>query len=133
MRKYRIVMRNKEQIILAETYALGLNKARLNLGYAETAVIFSHTKELFNGIDDLETRCKAVLDTNPIDVVELCTPLQMSNEPPRGSHIEILRVDGYMDSIHFDVGDDDKAKEVYNTLSKYNREVTPLEKFHASF
>jgi len=29
--------------------------------------------------------------------------------------------------------DKDKADEVYNILKVYNRDITPLEKYHASF
>ncbi len=64
-----------------------------------------------------------VKDKNVIEVVELW----VGNE----SHLEILRTDGYYDTIYFE--DKDKADEVYNILKVYNRDITPLEKYHASF
>jgi len=132
MRKFKIDMCGKVQTILAETKEIALNKAKSNLGYNETDIFCSYIKELFNGIDDLEIRCKSVLNTNP-EIIQLWTPCSMLDESPRGAHIEILRTDGYWDSIYFEVGENDKADEVYKRLSKYNRDITALEKFHARF
>ena len=90
----------------------------------------------FNNIEELKAKCQLAIDkrNNPIDVVELWTPCYLNDkERKRETSIEILRPDGYYDKIYFKVGDEKLADEVYNQLKEFNREITPLEKFHASF
>ena len=93
-------------------------------------------KKYFTNIEILKQQCKQVVEkrNNPIDVVELWTPCYLNDsESKREVNIEVLRVDGYYDRIYFKVGDEKLADDVYNELKSYNREITPLEIFHASF
>ena len=65
-----------------------------------------------------------------IEIVELWEPLEMKNY---SGNLEILRTDNYYDLIYFEVDQAELLEEVYDKLKVYNREITPLEKFHASF
>ncbi len=121
MRKFKIRIGNKYQTIFAEDKSKALEIAKVNLGYKKTDIIMNFTQEFFNGIEDLEKRCQLV--KGAIDVVEYWKG--------ETAHIEILRTDGYYDIIKFDSVE--KCEEVYNILKVYNRDITPLEKFHASF
>jgi len=95
-------------------------------------------RKSFKNIEELKQQCKEVVEKrkNPIDVVELWKPCYLNDaerQRPRKTTLDVLRVDGYYDTIEFNIGDEALAEEVYNELKEYNREITALEKFHASF
>ena len=128
MRKFkiRIDARGNEDIqtIFADDKAKALGIAKVNLGFKEDAILFNWSREFYNdNLEDLKLRCELVKEKNAIEVVQLW----VGNE----SHLDILRTDGYYDTIYFE--DKDKADEVYSILKVYNRDITPLEKYHASF
>jgi len=121
MRKFKIridARGNKDiQTIFAECEGKALSIAKVNLGFKEDALLLNWSREFYNdNLEDLKLRCELVKDKNAIEVVELW----VGNE----SHLEILRTDGYYDTIYFE--DKDKADEVYNILKVYNRDITPL-------
>jgi hypothetical protein len=90
----------------------------------------------FNNIDELKNKCIEARKARPkaIEIVEMWKPCYLNDkERKREMHLEILRVDGYWDKIYFKIGDENLAKQVYDELTQFNREITPLEKFHASF
>lgn len=93
-------------------------------------------KQYFTNITDLHLKCKKTMDSlnNPIEIVQLWKPCYLGNEPKREYNIEILRPDGYYDTIYFPIGDENICYNIYIELDKcYNRKITPLEKYHASF
>ena len=94
-------------------------------------------KRYFNNIEELINQCKKVKETNNlIEVVGLWKPCYLNERErrnPRETSIEVARLDGYWDKIYFKLGDEELAEKVYDELSKFNRKITPLEKFHASF
>jgi len=128
MRKFKIridARGNKDiQTIFADDKDKALGIAKVNLGFKENDILLNWSREFYNdNLEDLKFRCELVKDKDAIEVVELWVGEE--------SHLEILRTDGYYDSIFFE--DKDKADEVYNILKVYNRDITPLEKYHASF
>ena len=128
MRKFKIRIDSWRsqisQTIFADDKAKALGIAKVNLGFKEDAILLNWSREFYNdNLEDLKLRCELVKEKNAIEVVALW----VGDE----SHLEILRTDGYYDTIYFE--DKDKADEVYNTLKVYNRDITPLEKYHASF
>lgn len=128
MRKFKIriyAIGNEDiQTIFADDKAKALGIAKVNLGFKEDAILLNWNREFYNdNLEDLKLRCELVKDKNAIEVVALW----VGDE----AHLEILRTDGYYDTIYFE--DKDKADEVYNILKVYNRDITPLEKYHASF
>ena len=97
----------------------------MNIKYSDTS------------LDKLKAQCIEVRQaTNPIEMVEFWIPCYLNEDEkkkPRKTHIEVLRSDGWWDSIYFEVGQEELAKTVYNELKEFNRPITPLEKFHSSF
>ena len=90
------------------------------------------TKVYFKNIEELKAKCELV--RGKIDIVEMWNPCYLNDkERKRETSIEILRTDGYYSKIYFKIGDEELAETVYNELKEYNREPTPLEKYHASF
>ena len=133
MRKFTIAIHGKSQTIFAETKDLALAQAKINLGYQPTDVVINWTQEWFTSVDDLIERCeitKKHFGDKAIEIVELWTPLEIKTNC---GHLEILRTDKYFDTIFFEPNQADLMEETYKQLEKYNREITPLEKFHASF
>jgi hypothetical protein len=133
MRKFTIAIYGKSQTIIAETKELALEQAKVNLGYQPTDVVINWTQEWFSSVDDLIARCeitKKHFGDKAIEIVELWTPIEIKTNC---GHIEILRTDNYYDSIFFEPYKLDLLKQTYKQLEKYNREITPLEKYHASF
>ena len=94
-------------------------------------------KKYFTNIEELKKQCIEIKETNnPVEVVELWKPCYLNERErrnPRETSIEVLRLDGYWDKIYFKLGDEELAKSVYSELEVFNRPITPLEKFHASF
>jgi hypothetical protein len=133
MRKYSIRINGKFQTIIAENKDSALKQAKVNLGYDENAILMNWTREWFYDISNLIERCentKKHFGEKAIEIVESWEPLEIKDDC---GHIEILRTDGYFDSIHFEPNQIKLFNETYNALKKYNREITPLEKYHASF
>lgn len=133
MRKYKIVIYKKEQIIFATDKDSALKIAKTNLGFKETDILICNIKEFFTNIEDLIARCEITknhFNGKAIEIVELWNPLEIKTYC---GNLEILRTDNYYDLIYFDVDQAELLEEVYNKLKVYNREITPLEKFHASF
>lgn len=130
MKKFKIRIGSKWQTIFAENSDVALNIAKVNLGYKETDVMISWTLEFFNGIEHLHNRCKEYVGKNK-EVVEFWGKTEKERE--YGYSIEILKNSGYYDVICFEWNDDELAEKVYKELEIYNREVTPLEKYQASF
>jgi len=94
-------------------------------------------KKYFTNIEELKKQCIEVKKANnPIEVIEIWKPCYLNEREkrnPRETSIEVARLDGYWDKIYFKVGDEELANEVYSKLSIFNRPITALEKFHASF
>lgn len=133
MRKFTITIYGKKQTIFAETKDLAKEQAKINLGYKPTDIIPLWTREWFTSIEDLIQRCETTkkhFGTKAIEIVESWSPLNGKNHC---GNLEILRTDGYFDEVYFEADQKELFDEVYQTLKVYNREITPLEKYHASF
>jgi len=126
MRRYIVNMLGTTKEIMGVDAEGACDQMKELLGYPKSKVICSHTVEMFNGIEDLHDRCKAVSGYNFIDVAQLWVGAE-------ALYLEITRADGYYDRIHFEHDQKELAWQVYNELKGYNRQPTPLEKFHASF
>jgi hypothetical protein len=133
MRKFKIKIHGKLQIIFAVDKDTALKTAKTNLGFKETDVLISNTKEFFMNIEDLIARCeitKKHFNGKAIEIVELWEPFEIKEYC---GNLEILRTDGYYDLIYFEPDQAELLEQTYKQLKIYNREITPLEKFHASF
>lgn len=133
MRKFVIRIDGKFQTIIAENKDLALRQAKKNLGYDENQVMISWTREWFYTIDTLIERCETTkkhFGDKAIEIVESWESLEVTDSC---GNLEILRTDGYFDLIYFEPNQVELFNSVYKQLEKYNREITPLEKFHASF
>jgi|AntRauTorckE6833_2_1112554.scaffolds.fasta_scaffold00889_15 hypothetical protein len=78
----------------------------------------------FNTIEELNAKCEATLKARPnaIEVVEIWAPCYLNDkERKRESHVEILRPDGYYDSIYFKIGSELLADEIYTELKRFNK------------
>ena len=136
MRKFKIRIGSKMQTIFAEDSKKAKLIAQTNLGYKETDIVMAWNREFFNGsFEELEERCKLAREKmdNPIEVVSFWKSTPIMSEKKKEDGLEILRLDGYYDSIYFELGEEEKVMEIYNKLKKYNRPITPLEKYQASF
>ncbi len=134
MRKFKIRINNKWQTILAKDKTQALIDAKVSLGYKSTDVLMNYTLEFFNGVEDLHERCKKIREVKglkPVEVIEFWG--KPSEKTDYGYHFEILREDNYFDTICFEWDDDELAEKIYKELEIYNREITPLEKYQASF
>jgi predicted ribosome quality control (RQC) complex YloA/Tae2 family protein len=126
MRRYLIQILNKTNEIIAMDRDEAVDKMKAIIGLDPSKIVCVFTTELFNGIDDLHDRCKLVSHLNLITVVSIWTGKDSCD-------LEIARLDGYCDTIEFDASQKELAHQIYNELKMYNRKITPLEKFHASF
>lgn len=92
-------------------------------------------KTYYTDFEVLAKQCAEVKkERNAIEVVELWKPCYLNDkERRRETTIEILRLDGYWDKIYFKLGQEELARIVYDQLATFNRPITALEKFHASF
>jgi len=131
MRKFKIridARGNKDiQTIIAEDEDKAKGIAKTNLGFKENAILMNWTREFYNdNLEDLKARCEAVKTGKAIEVVAMWSGCE-GVEPS----LEILREDEYWDRIYFE--DREVLEQVYDILKEYNREITPLEKFHANF
>lgn len=134
MRKYKVRIdhsrsnpKGEIQTIIADSEDKAREIAKTNLGLKKNAIVMNWTREFYNdNLEDLKARCEAVKTDKTIEVVAMwygCKGVEPS--------LEILVEDEYWDRIYFE--DREVIEQVYDVLKKYNREITPLEKYHASF
>lgn len=118
------------QVIIAESQDIALKIAKINKGYKETDIVLNYTREIFYGAENIEVRCIEYYSQyvkKPIEMVEIWVGCETS-------HLEIIKPNGFSDIIYFQDEDMEIVNVLYNKLALlYNREITPLEKYHLSF
>jgi hypothetical protein len=131
-RKYEILFYSDKtaQTIIAETQDVALKIAKVNKGYKETDIVLNYTREVFYGAENIEERCIEYYSQyvkKPIEMIEIWIGCETS-------HLEIIKPNGFSDIIHFKDEEMEIVEALYDKLALlYNREITPLEKYHASF
>lgn len=132
MRKFEIRLNfGKEiQTIVAENWQEAKKKALIEKGYKCDDVVFANIRQVFNDEKSIEEICAKYykqFEKKPIELVEYW-------EGGNNVHLDILRPDGYYESIYFTESQIKIAERLFEKLSNlYNREPTPLEKYQGSF